>query len=103
MIGQTIPDSHRREAERHRRETEANRHLIREIPMGVSGDEHNRVNKTEEMRRRQQRGAARRNGNTRPPERKREFAELIELIYAYGAEQGVVWSEPTKRYFGEAA
>lgn len=35
--------------------------------------------------------------------RKREFADLIELIYAYGAEQGVAWSEPTKRYFGEAA
>lgn len=26
--------------------------------------------------------------------RKREFSELLELIYAYGAEHGVQWSEP---------
>jgi len=38
MIGQTIPQSHKREAERHRAETEANRHLIREIPMGVTAE-----------------------------------------------------------------
>jgi hypothetical protein len=25
---------------------------------------------------------------------KREFSDLIELIYAFGAERGVVWSEP---------
>jgi DNA-binding MarR family transcriptional regulator len=38
MIGQTIPESRKREAERHRAETEANRHLIREIPPGVSAE-----------------------------------------------------------------
>jgi hypothetical protein len=27
---------------------------------------------------------------------KREFAELIELIYAFGAERGVRWSEPAR-------
>ena len=26
--------------------------------------------------------------------RKAEFADLIEIIYAFGAEKGVVWSEP---------
>ena len=25
---------------------------------------------------------------------KREFSDLIELIYAFGAEKGVVWSDP---------
>lgn len=28
---------------------------------------------------------------------KREFGELIELIYAFGAEHGVAWSEPHQR------
>lgn len=28
---------------------------------------------------------------------KREFADLIELIYAFGAERGVAWSEPHQR------
>lgn len=28
---------------------------------------------------------------------KREFAELIDLMYAFGAEHGVVWSEPEER------
>lgn len=28
---------------------------------------------------------------------KREFCELIELMYAFGAERGVVWSEPVAR------
>ena len=35
--------------------------------------------------------------------KKREFSDLIELIYAYGAEHGVVWSEQTKKRMGEAA
>lgn len=26
--------------------------------------------------------------------RKKEFSDLIELIYAYGSENGIVWSEP---------
>lgn len=32
---------------------------------------------------------------------KREFSDLIELIYAYGAEHGVEWSEPAQRTFSE--
>lgn len=28
--------------------------------------------------------------------RKKEFCDLVELIYAFGAEQGVRWSEPVK-------
>lgn len=28
---------------------------------------------------------------------KQEFSDLIELIYAFGAERGVVWSEPSER------
>ncbi|WP_110667410.1 recombination protein NinB [Salinicola halophilus] len=31
--------------------------------------------------------------------RKKEFAELIELIYAFGAERGVAWSEPAMRAY----
>lgn len=31
--------------------------------------------------------------------RKAEFAELIELIYAFGAEHGVAWSEPAMRAY----
>ena len=33
--------------------------------------------------------------------RKQEFSELIELIYAFGAEHGVEWSEPAQRTFSE--
>jgi hypothetical protein len=33
--------------------------------------------------------------------RKAEFADLIELIYAYGAEHGVQWSEPALAAFDE--
>lgn len=29
---------------------------------------------------------------------KREFSDLVELIYAFGAERGVVWSEPEARW-----
>lgn len=32
---------------------------------------------------------------------KQEFSELIELIYAFGAEHGVEWSEPAQRTFRE--
>ena len=32
---------------------------------------------------------------------KREFAELIEAIYAFGSERGVVWSEPAKKAYDE--
>lgn len=32
---------------------------------------------------------------------KREFAELIELIYSFGAEREVEWSEPAKKAFDE--
>lgn len=32
---------------------------------------------------------------------KQEFSELIELIYAFGAEHGVEWSEPAQRTFSE--
>lgn len=32
---------------------------------------------------------------------KHEFVDLIELIYAFGAEQGVAWSEPAKKAFTE--
>ncbi|MGP1665204.1 MAG: recombination protein NinB [Rhodanobacter sp.] len=32
---------------------------------------------------------------------KGEFSELVELIYSFGAEHGVVWSEPAKRVFEE--
>lgn len=32
---------------------------------------------------------------------KQEFSELIELIYAFGAEHGVEWSEPAQRTFNE--
>lgn len=28
---------------------------------------------------------------------KAEFSDLIELIYAFGAERGVVWSDPSER------
>lgn len=28
---------------------------------------------------------------------KRQFADLIELIYAFGSEHGVIWSEPVDR------
>lgn len=28
---------------------------------------------------------------------KRQFADLIELIYSFGAQRGVVWSEPVDR------
>lgn len=28
---------------------------------------------------------------------KKEFSDLIELMYAFGAERGVVWSEPVPR------
>lgn len=31
--------------------------------------------------------------------RKAEFAQLIELIYAFGAEHGVAWSEPALRAY----
>ncbi len=34
---------------------------------------------------------------------KREFAELIEFIYAWGAENGVVWSDPAELTKAEAA
>lgn len=43
---------------------------------------------------------------------KRRFSELIELIYSYGSQRGVVWSEPAcaedlhseaQRYLGRAA
>lgn len=33
--------------------------------------------------------------------RKKEFSDLIELIYAYGAEHGVQWSDPALRVFEE--
>ena len=33
--------------------------------------------------------------------RKREFSDLIELIYAYGAEHGVAWSERSRANFEE--
>jgi hypothetical protein len=29
---------------------------------------------------------------------KRELADLIDLITAFGAERGVVWSEPVKEF-----
>lgn len=32
---------------------------------------------------------------------KQEFSELIELIYAFGAEHDVVWSEPAKKVYDE--
>lgn len=32
---------------------------------------------------------------------KREFSELIELIYAFGAERGVRWSEPAQETFSQ--
>lgn len=28
---------------------------------------------------------------------KREFSDLLELMYAFGAEKGVIWSEPKER------
>ncbi|USE79004.1 recombination protein NinB [Cupriavidus gilardii] len=34
---------------------------------------------------------------------KREFAELIELIYAFGAEHGVEWSEPAPEGYEDLA
>ncbi len=33
--------------------------------------------------------------------RKAEFSELIELIYAYGSEHDVEWSEPARKTIGE--
>jgi hypothetical protein len=33
---------------------------------------------------------------------KREFCELIELMYAFGAERGVQWSEPAKEAYQDA-
>lgn len=33
---------------------------------------------------------------------KRAFAELIELIYAFGGEHGVQWSEPVPDWLGRA-
>lgn len=33
--------------------------------------------------------------------RKAEFAQLIELIYAFGAEHGVAWSEPALKAYSE--
>jgi len=32
---------------------------------------------------------------------KREFSELIELIYAFGVEHDVEWSEPAEKVFGD--
>lgn len=32
---------------------------------------------------------------------KHQFADLIEIIYAFGAERDVKWSEPAKRTFAE--
>lgn len=32
---------------------------------------------------------------------KRLFSDLIELIYAFGAQHGVKWSEPVTRSYGE--
>lgn len=32
---------------------------------------------------------------------KREFSELIEIIYAFGANHGIVWSEPSLQAFSE--
>ena len=32
---------------------------------------------------------------------KRQFSDLIEVIYAYGAEHGVCWSEPSLRVYNE--
>lgn len=32
---------------------------------------------------------------------KRQFADLIEIIYAFGSERGVEWSEPSKQTFDE--
>lgn len=32
---------------------------------------------------------------------KAEFSELIEFMYAFGAEQGVVWSEPSKQAYAK--
>ncbi len=32
---------------------------------------------------------------------KRDFSELIELIYAFGAEKNVVWSEKAKNAYDE--
>ena len=34
---------------------------------------------------------------------KREFAQLIELIYAFGAERDVRWSEPVPEWLTQAA
>lgn len=31
--------------------------------------------------------------------RKKEFSDLIELIYAYGSEHGITWSEPSLRAY----
>jgi len=31
--------------------------------------------------------------------RKKEFSDLIELIYAYGSENGIAWSEPALRAY----
>ena len=33
--------------------------------------------------------------------RKTEFSDLLEMIHAYGAEQGVRWSDPALAAFGE--
>jgi len=32
---------------------------------------------------------------------KRMFSDLIELIYAYGADHGVIWSEKSRTSFDE--
>jgi len=32
---------------------------------------------------------------------KREFSDLIELMYAFGAERSVAWSEPTQVFLSE--
>lgn len=34
---------------------------------------------------------------------KAEFSQLIELIYAFGAERGVVWTDPAERQAAKAA
>ena len=33
--------------------------------------------------------------------KKREFAELIEISYAFGSEHGVMWSEPALKAYEE--
>lgn len=34
---------------------------------------------------------------------KREFGDLIELMYSFGADRGVRWSEPVPEWLGRAA